>query len=416
MYTRTFPVSNLYINYEFGGTPPESLNAVTTRFIFKDVRTRTGVANRHWRQQIRSGQNASTAFNGTSYGFTYTGGMGNIKYYHPSKATPGATIREVVTRNGDLVAVAMSTLFPNPPAPAENQALIRVYKDIRDTQYQLSGPTFIGELRETIKMLKRPMNGMRQYADKYLRALKTRRGRTGNPSRMVADTWLEYSFGWSPFLSDIKSAAETLARFNTDIRRGTAKGFGEYSIAEYTGLRTAGASTNAGIPYFATQTKTTSCKVIYRCGINADLAADEGSTARLIQLSGFQMQNFIPTVWELLPWSFLIDYFSNIGNVIEAGCTDTSSVTRTTRNVVDELLVKRTIAPDQPALKALYGGNLYSFTTARLGSWTFFSRRFDRKVMALSYPTLEFKLPGKPGQLANMAALIVTGRRMQPYT
>jgi hypothetical protein len=41
---------------------------------------------------------------------------------------------------------------------------------------------------------------------------------------------------------------------------------------------------------------------------------------------GFQAQNFIPTIYELVPYSFLIDYFVNLGGIIEAVCTDTTGV------------------------------------------------------------------------------------------
>jgi hypothetical protein len=33
-------------------------------------------------------------------------------------------------------------------------------------------------------------------------------------------------------------------------------------------------------------------------------------------LFGFDLQSFLPTVWELVPYSFLIDYFSNISDVV----------------------------------------------------------------------------------------------------
>jgi hypothetical protein len=35
------------------------------------------------------------------------------------------------------------------------------------------------------------------------------------------------------------------------------------------------------------------------------------------KLFGFSPDNFAPTIWELIPYSFLIDYFSNVGDIIE---------------------------------------------------------------------------------------------------
>jgi hypothetical protein len=35
------------------------------------------------------------------------------------------------------------------------------------------------------------------------------------------------------------------------------------------------------------------------------------------ELLGYDPASFLPTVWELIPYSFLIDYFTNIGEIIE---------------------------------------------------------------------------------------------------
>jgi hypothetical protein len=39
----------------------------------------------------------------------------------------------------------------------------------------------------------------------------------------------------------------------------------------------------------------------------------------LAQLSGFSWTEFVPTAYELLPFSFVLDYFSNVGSVLSAG-------------------------------------------------------------------------------------------------
>jgi hypothetical protein len=51
---------------------------------------------------------------------------------------------------------------------------------------------------------------------------------------------------------------------------------------------------------------------------------------------GFTPSEFIPTAWEILPWSFLFDYFVSVGDFIDASFADTSAlkwVSQTRRRV-----------------------------------------------------------------------------------
>lgn len=396
----------------------EATHVSTTITVFPTQygRTRTGTPNPRWRQQVKEGSNASTTFAGSISELKYVGGSGGYKYYWPSVDNPSKVVRFAQSTNLSAADVGLVSNFIPSFTTADNQALIRTYKDIREAMYQISGPMFLAELRQTIGMLKSPCRSLVEYLQGYTNTLKKRKARSPRRSfdRVVADTWLEYSFGLSPFLSDIKAAAETLARFNLDIRRAAIKGYGESSQVWAAGTVTTGTS-NAGVFYRKVTNYRTDAKVIYRVGLAAQMGYNSGSTARIIELSGFQFQNFIPTVWEVLPWSFLVDYFSNIGDVIEAGCTDTSSVLRVQRNNVAETRLHNSYSVDAATIRAFYGRNLISVTDNPLGYYVSSSRSVSRAPTSLGYPSLQFELPGRPGQLGNIAALIVSGRRVQGY-
>lgn len=110
---------------------------------------------------------------------------------------------------------------------------------------------------------------------------------------------------------------------------------------------------------------------------------------------------------KLLPWSFLIDYFSNIGDVITASVATRSDVRWTNKSVVISRSYESVANFDLPATKSIYG---LRFVSGRGSSVT--SKRIRkivqrRRGVLLGTPSISFNIPGRPAQWANMAALLV---------
>ena len=131
----------------------------------------------------------------------------------------------------------------------------------------------------------------------------------------AANTWLEVKYGWKPLLYDIEASAELMARnwseSPVDI---TIKGSGRYSVPIQSALPV-DPFVDLGYPltflHGGSASGTYQAKVRYTCNYQVlDPSLRNANVAGLINLS--------TVVWELIPYSFIFDWFIPFGDFIEA--------------------------------------------------------------------------------------------------
>nr|UJQ85504.1 MAG: hypothetical protein 1 [Leviviridae sp.] len=381
------------------------------------TQTKTGDYLPNWKTIIRNGGDATTTFSGTKQECTARPGSAKIYFFHNPGGGKPRTV-EFQLWGGYTTNPSPQTFYTGADeTKATNQALIRLYQDIRSNQTHFSGMTFLGEMREAISMIRRPAQALRKGLGDYFSTLRKRKGRAPKHRlrSILSDTWLEYSFGWMPLINDVKAAAEALARFEDDKRRTTARGYGIHETA--TNTQNVALSATNYMYYDSNVRDYAKCEVIYKVGLSFAGSAPFGSARRLAELSGFTLSEFVPTAWELVPWSFLVDYFSNVGDILTAITTDTTNVFRITktvrrtagRHVYHQINDKRVREVLGTAYIETLGGDLGSHHS----SMTAVNRT---RPSSIGYPTLAFRFPPlESAKWINMAALTKLGLSLTPF-
>lgn len=391
----------------------------------KYVRSRTGVSNPRWREQVAKHVQAGTNLSGTfeSVELSLTNARKTLKsgYYYALK--------------GDFLGHQYQKTWSSDVTGdvAETQAIMKAYKQIRAAQRVFSGGVFLGELRETLRMLRNPAKGILDGLGTYLRKVEKakrirdmrnaasrssgkKKGReiAANDKTFkdaIAQSWLEGVFGWLPLLSDIEDARKAynvLAESNNENRYEKIRAIGKHHAHISAASELVAPVGN----FYQTIDRKYYQEAVFiirgEVCVKPELTlADKG------RLFGLAPNEFIPTVWELIPWSFLVDYFVNIGDVLDASTTDLSGVRWLVGTGVKFDIREYHTRP--APLASQPDANL----VATIQGNPAFLRRKKRTVSrsseyVLSNPSVVFRLPSNPLQQANMLALFTQATSIHP--
>lgn len=362
-----------------------------------------------WRQRISRGQSAVTQLNADADVIKSKPFFLEQRFMHyydvPVKIEQQQDPSEIVS-----YGQAMGHIRPmRPPrkhyvtsqmiTEADNQAKMEYVRKIRGHQTSFQGAVFAGELRETISMIRNPARGLKRGLGRYLSDVKKRTKTIRKLPRKrrssaIADMWLEHSFGWLPLLNDIDDGIKTIvdSKILSDKRWKRVTGVGESSTTSHSSW----INSNAGYPHYSVQKLLTKrCRIKYYG--NIDIGSYAAYNARRI---GFDSSNWLPAAWELLPYSFLIDYFTNIGEIVSAASLASSSIMWTGRTVVMEGFYH-----DGSWIAKHYAPS--TVTADWPGSFKWSTKEVERSLYSGTLvPNLTFSVPGLGKKWVNISALL----------
>lgn len=155
--------------------------------------------------------------------------------------------------------------------------------------------------------------------------------------------------------------------------------------------------------------------VIYRGQVRMS-SSREGYIAEKL---GFSPDQWLPTLWELVPYSFVLDYFANIGDILYAVNFPRNLIPWIMKTTVIESTSKFVDCSPLWRVSQTAGSNANASWSVRrellsLGAASTSVKRVYRAPYYGSIiPDLEFSIPSSSTQWLNLAALFAGGRKVQ---
>jgi len=265
-----------------------------------------------------------------------------------------------------------------------------------------TGTTFVGESPEMIRDLGNKLDflcGHNYDSTKSLvkTVLKNKAASALALARIVSTSWLDYQFAIKPTINDVGNLISAYVNKQADLAPTFIKA--SYVQTSSDSVRYAPVNMLAQIAVLDVSIVEYMAKMGYRVVI--DNVTWDAAPA-VDKSYGLTLNDAVPALWELTPYSWMSDYFLNLNQIFDA-----YSVRRGTSSFGWQVtMVKKTHSSVWDPLTWYDGGPLSS---VKRGGCVVKDIQFSRIPLNVDsfYPSLEFSSPSAM-QAANMAALAVT--------
>lgn len=230
----------------------------------------------------------------------------------------------------------------------EQRMNVGILNRINQAVNEFQGGVFIGEIRETLQLLRHPVESILKsclslrkaeirFADKLKRLEKWYRSqlrlnvrkREEIEKRYLArlrwleklwgNEWLKFQYGVLPLMSDAQSAVDRLNRIAAKRKRRIVK----YNLSD-NNESAEGPFHNGAYGWYWQEAGQTS--VTARGSSKALIQVLPSLSAYDLSNWGITLQNIVPTLYELTPWTFLLDYFTNVNEILNSTFTEQGDI------------------------------------------------------------------------------------------
>jgi hypothetical protein len=282
-----------------------------------------GTKNPFWRSQIANGQNATTIRNGTK--------MKNLKRDHFSYVLTTRHPNPQLVPSGLIRYEEQCSGYPNFPPPLSptppdtsvqtrvtNRCIRKFLDQAKAAMSSVEAGQDFGELKQTLESIIHPMNSLKKLTVGYFAKLKKakrlyRRNRI-SLHKALADSYLEYRFGWRPLAMDIGDA---IVGLQTRHSRFPQVPITASASERYNGFNSVISTSNPNTVTVSGNSKSYSnYQVRYKGAVRTGSVNGTIPIPQVLQIK--TLNDFVVTAWDLVPYSWIVDYFTNIGDLINS--------------------------------------------------------------------------------------------------
>jgi len=265
---------------------------------------RSTVGDKDWRQLVATGQNAT-------HPYARTGAFAKSTHHSGTAYSVGYSPADTVVFWGQMIGPACVQI--NDTTPLVDAALGRLKHKLNGYigNAQLAAP--LAEARE-IHRLVRDINSFGLDAVKAMLLLKKTKGKSA--LKLASKIWLGFGFGINPMLKDIESAANAILDYQERADRGirvsgTATTDYFSKGQQYPSSELSPATTNSYVLGSAKH------QLGVRIVAGLDLKLRSSASYSVVDHLGLAITDFPSAIWELVPYSWAVDYFSTVSGWLD---------------------------------------------------------------------------------------------------
>jgi hypothetical protein len=165
--------------------------------------------------------------------------------------------------------------------------------------------TDIAEIGQTIRMIRDPLSAVRGLTSAINSTKRSTSAKFGAAGQTARDLWLQYRYGIRPAVKSVNGIIEAMTK-QRGKRRQTYRG--KYNLFKNDSVASVGGNWSTQFPIL----DNSSDEVIIRAGILMEEAV-EISTSLGLDASGM-----LAVPWEIVPFSFVADWFINVGDFLQS--------------------------------------------------------------------------------------------------